>query len=341
MNVNPLVPQNVVVPAGAQQQQQPAAQGAIVKKSLSKWGMRGLDLTDSGFSKLHDKESTFDSSKEIQYNLEPEKFETYKQTLIQKVNRIHALNCMSATNDNVEVCKILKEYMKLIRENVQDAAELRWPTNDPAFKNQNEADEFTDEQLKASILGNWIHESLTEFAKMQLRAEQNFIEHLDADGKPYYDGPSYFFAVAELVDPDNGQLIKAVCTQLRELNVKNFGYSVIQMLAEFKKLQTRIGELGGTYDLDDQFLDFWACLRTMKEKEFARYVRQERDTYRKLARSNRGRIETYMRDMCDKEVAMKADSEWNVMSPEDAMVMLLVNALDAATKKPERPRKND
>jgi hypothetical protein len=38
-----------------------------------------------------------------------------------------------------------------------------------------------------------------------------------------------------------------------------------------------------------------------------------------------------MRDMCDKEVAMKADKEWNVMSPEYAMVMSLVNALELAT----------
>jgi hypothetical protein len=338
MNVQnpPQQNQNQPVPMNINVQQQPAV---IVKKSLSKWGMRGLDLSDSGFSKLHDKESKFDSSKETQYNLEPEKFENYKQTLIQKVNRIHALNCMSAEGDDTNVYEILKEYTQLTRENIQTAAVERWPLTDPTFLNQDEADNFTDEQLKASTLGNWIHESLTEFAKRQLRAEQEFIEYSDADGNPYYDGPSYFYAIAELVDPDNGQLIETVRTQLRDLNVKDFGFSVIQMLAEFKNLQTRIGELGGTYDVDDQFLDFWACLRTMQEKEFARYVRQERDAYRKLARSNRGRVETYMRDMCDKEVAMKADNEWNVMSAEDAMVMSLVNALEAVTKTERRAKK--
>jgi hypothetical protein len=334
---------------GAQQQQPilqvnvpPANPQPIVKKSLSKWGIRGLDLTDAGFSKLHDKESKFDASKETHYNLEPEKFEEYKQKLIQKVNRMHALNCMSATDDNGNACEILKEYTQLTRDNIEQAAEIRWPNLDPVFAHQEEADDYTDEQLKASTIGNWIHESLTEFAKKQLRAEQEFFECLDADGNPYFDGPSYFYAIAELVDPDNGQLIETVRTQLRELDVKDFGYSVIQMLAEFKNLQTRIGELGGTYDVDDQFLDFWACLRTMKEKEFARYVKQERDAYRKLARGNRGRVETYMRDMCDKEVAMKADKEWNVMSPEDAMVMSLVTALELATvsKKSGQKKKN-
>ena len=105
----------------------------IVKKSLSKWGMRGLDLTDSGFSKLHDKESKFDLSKETQYNLEPEKFENYKQTLIQKVNRIHALNCMSARDDNGNTYEILKEYTRLTRENIKTAALERWPYADPIF----------------------------------------------------------------------------------------------------------------------------------------------------------------------------------------------------------------
>ena len=91
---------------------------------------------------------------------------------------------------------------------------------------------------------------------------------------------------------------------------------------------TRIGELGGTYDDDDKFLDFWECLRTMKEKEFARYVKQEKDIYRKKSRATRGRVEDYMRDMNNKEVAMKSDNEWNIMSPEDAMVMALVNVLE-------------
>jgi hypothetical protein len=66
----------------------------------------------------------------------------------------------------------------------------------------------------------------------------------------------------------------------------------------------------------------------MKEKEFTRYVKQEKDLYRKLPRTGRGNINKYIRDFCDKEVAMKTDHEWNVMSPEDTMVMALVNLLE-------------
>ena len=304
----------------------------IVKKSLSKWAIRGLDLSDAGFSKLHSNESKLSSDK-TQYNLEPEKFESFKNTLIQKVNRMHALTCMAADDDMATACEVLKEYTRISRESITLARDERWPDTDPIFALQEDADDYTDEQLKVSTIGSYIHSSLTEDAQKQLKAESDFFEVKDADGNQYFDGASYFYTVADLVDPDNGQMIEKVREQLRSLDVKNFGYSVIKMLAEFNNLMTRIRELGGTYDDDDQFLDFWECLKSMKEKEFARYVKTEKDLYRKRTRANHGRIEAYMRDMNDKEVAMKTDNEWNIMSPEDAMVMALVNVLETKTKK--------
>jgi hypothetical protein len=91
-------------------------------------------------------------------------------------------------------------------------------------------------------------------------------EVTDNDGNVYFDGPSYFYAVAGFVDPDNAHLVENIWKDPRSLKVTDFGYSVIKMLANFKNLQTRIQELGGTYDEDEQFLDFWECLKTMQEK---------------------------------------------------------------------------
>ena len=88
------------------------APAPITKKSLSKWAIRGLDLSDSGFSKLHSQESKFSNDK-TKYNLEPENFESYKGELIQKVNRMHALTSMTADDDTGTICEILKEYTKL------------------------------------------------------------------------------------------------------------------------------------------------------------------------------------------------------------------------------------
>jgi hypothetical protein len=180
---------------------------------------------------------------------------------------------------------------------------------------------------------------LTEAAQKQLKADISLFEVTDHLGNSYFDGPSYFFAIADFVDPDNAHLVENVRKELRTLNVKDYGYSVIKMLAEFKNLRTRIQELGGTYDQDDQFLDFWESLKTMKEKEFARYVKQEKDIYRKMSRANRGRIEVFMKDMTDKEVAMRTDKEWNVMSPEDAMIVSLVSVIEGGNSKSKEKKK--
>ena len=117
---------------------------------------------------------------------------------------MHALTSMDADDDTGTICEILKEYTKLTRENIIIARDVCWPVTDPLFTSQDDADEFTDEQLKASAIGNYIHDSLTEDAQRQLKAENDIIEFFGADGNQYYDGASYFYALADLVDPDNG-----------------------------------------------------------------------------------------------------------------------------------------
>ena len=306
----------------------------LVRKSLSKWAQIGLDLSDTGFNKLHSKESHF-SDDDKKYDLEPEKFVAFKQNLIEKINRMHANEIMQADDDSGSLKNILREYTLLNSNNVEDAATIRWPNPEPTFTTQKEIDIHTDRQIKASVIGNYINEALTDEAKNQLRADQNVFEVEDIDGCPYFDGPSYYWKIAELVDPDNGHLIENVRKQLRSLNVKDYGFSIIKMLAEFKNLKRRINELGGTYDMDDQFLDFWDSVKTMNEKRFSQYVVTEKDNFRKLARANRGNVDDYIRDMTSKQVAMEADKEWNKMSPEDAMVMALVTMMDD-TKHPNK-----
>ena len=48
------------------------------------------------------------------------------------------------------------------------------------------------------------------------------------------------------VEPDNRHLIDEAKTKLTQLNVKNFNFSVINMLTEFVNLVNKIGNLGGT-----------------------------------------------------------------------------------------------
>jgi hypothetical protein len=320
--------------------QNPQPRPAIVLKSLSKWATVGLDLSEAGFSKLHSQESKFSDDKP-KYNLEPDKFEIWRNELIEKVNRMHSVEVFSGVDDDGNARYLLKEYSQLTEENVEDMKETTWPPTLPVFMSQESADLFTDLQIKASCIGTYIHASLSDSAKKQLRAQQDRFTVQDANGNEYFDGPGYFYYIADLVDPDNSHMIENVRRQLRTLDVKNFGFSVIKMLAEFKLLIQKIDELGGRYDEEDQFLDFWDCLKTMKEREFARYVKQEKDAYRKLTRTNRGTLESYIRDMTQKEVSMKEDNEWNVMSPEDTMIMALVSTLEHSNSSKKKKKKSE
>ena len=58
---------------------------AITYKSLSKWIIPGLDMSDAGFAKLHAKESKFEDDCK-QYDLDASKFKQYVDHLKEKVN---------------------------------------------------------------------------------------------------------------------------------------------------------------------------------------------------------------------------------------------------------------
>ena len=321
---------------------------AIRKKGLSKWGVLGLDISDSGFSKLQSKEMRFEETTRTRYDLGKEKFSNWRSELIEKINRMYARKDFSAVDATGTDCFVLTEYTKLTEANLTAARDNRWPAADPTtFTTQDEWDAYTDTQIKASTVGAYIHDNLTTEAKKQLKADETFFKVTDADGNHFFDGPCYFWKISEIVDPNNDALVEGVRTKLRNLNVKNFGYSVILMLAEFKNLRTRIIELGGTYSMDEQFLDLWSCLKTMKEKEFARYVKQEKDEYRDTPRATRRTVDHYITKFGRKETAMKEDDEWNAISPEEGMILALVSMIEEkskpkqSTKKKESEKKSD
>ncbi len=320
----------------------------FTKKGLSKWGTQGLDISDSGFSKLHAKEQMLETNRK-QYDLTQDTFLNYTDHLIEKVNRMYAKSTFTvadSTTPTPNQCFVLTEYTKLTEEDMKSNREARWPATE-SFASQAEADKACDEQIKASTVGAYIHDSLTETARKQLKADETQFKVTDASGNPFYDGPSYFWKISELVDPNNDSMVEDIRNKLRTMHVKNHGYSIIQMLAEFKNLRTRVIELGGTYSSDEQFLDFWNAIKTMKEKEFERYAANERDKYRDTPKANRLTIDKYMTQFQKKETAMRNENKWNVISPEDSMIMALFSALDNKTStdtssnKSRRQRKND
>ena len=121
---------------------------------------------------------------------------------------------------------------------MKENSDAIWPGVATTHANQAACDEETDSQIKRSVIGNYIHESLTDAVKEQLKADENqFIVTEVGSGQKYYDGLSYFHLIARLVDPDNGHLVAKVKTRLRSLNVRDFNYNVQKMLAVFKNLK--------------------------------------------------------------------------------------------------------
>ena len=318
----------------------PAQSGVTIKKKkLSRWALEGLDIADAGFSKLQSKEGHFEKDGKL-YDLNPETFKKYRDNLIEKVERMFSKGVFLSKDDDSFDRDIMKEYSRLSDDNIKLARGLRWPTTDPIFSTQSKADQYTDAQIKASTIGSYINESLTAAAKEQLKSDQAFFKVKDADNNAFFDGPSYFFKITEVVDPDNGQLIDDVKRAIRSLSVKDFGFSIIKMLAEFKNLKTRVEELGGTYSKDEQFFDFWQSIGTMQEEEFKRYAKQEKDSYSEASRASRDSLDKYIKKFSNKEVRMRASKEWNVMSTKDSMVMALVTMLEDKPDTSKKDKKN-
>ena len=298
---------------------------ATTKKKLSKWSVVGLDITEAGFSKLHSKECKYEDDKK-KYNLEAETFKRYTDNLILKVNRISAIGEFTISN-GTKNCDVLKEYSNLTEAQVHATRDTTWPATDPPFADQAEADKFTDKQIKASTIGSYIHDSLSEDAKNQLNADKDkFV--VESDGTTFFDGPSYYHLIATLVDPDNGHLVESAKSQLRRLNVRDFGFNVQKMLSEFKNLRSRVSELGGSYSEDDQFLDLWNCVKTMKEKEFTTFVKNLQDDQAMLPRATRDSVDQIITKLKAKQTRMTTNNEWNVISPEETMIMALVSHLE-------------
>ena len=86
----------------------------VTYKSLSKWSIKGLDMSDAGFAKLHDKESKFEDDRK-QYDSAADKFKRFVDNLKEKVNRIHAKKTFSIRISSTLTYKVLRHYSTITK----------------------------------------------------------------------------------------------------------------------------------------------------------------------------------------------------------------------------------
>ena len=120
------------------------------------------------------------------------------------------------------------------------------------------------------------------------------------DGVTYIDGGMIYWYIAHLTQPNNDRLAEGFFEGLKVLHVKNFKFSVKNMLSRFKELCIELNNHGVTYDVNTKQLDFWRCLETMREREFCSFVNREREVYRQTDMSTRKSVDDLIPVFLDK-----------------------------------------
>ena len=127
----------------------PSPMTAMIRKPLSKWGVKGLNLADTGFSKLHANESKYEESRK-KYDLSSEHFKNFVDNLLEKVDRNHAVNDFKVqVSQNPDVYKyVLKEYTSITVTKMKENRDAIWPAVATTHADQEACDEETDSQIK-------------------------------------------------------------------------------------------------------------------------------------------------------------------------------------------------
>ena len=140
--------------------------------------------------------------------------------------------------------------------------------------------------------------------KIQFNAHKRTLDNVI-----YIDGAVVYWVIANLTQPNNDRLSERFFEELRRLHIKSFRFSVKNMLARFKEFCIELDGNGVGYDENTKQLDFWRCLETMKEPEFATFVSREREEYRKQPSASWPSIDLLMGTFIDKQTNMESDNK--------------------------------
>jgi hypothetical protein len=117
-----------------------------------------------------------------------------------------------------------------------------------------------DQRIKYHALGTWLLNTLTTDAIHKLKhAKSQYL--IKKDDKPYVHGPYLWWLNGADMKPNNDTLIQNAKERLNELDVKNFGFSVKDMLTEFDTLVVEVkSHLKGSITEDERISALWRCL---------------------------------------------------------------------------------
>ena len=291
------------------------------------WAKPGLDMEDSTISKAYQAEIKFDASASPIFDLESELYPSWCQRLQDKSDRC----CLSSIrnvsipavddgedNKNIDV---FRQFALLTKTQMDTHSRSIFAT---LADNASEANRIqqNDNIIKSDMLGEYIHNSLSTSARSKFVNDRPLIKK-EFENEIFFDGIYYFWLIANHINPDNGHIVDALKTKIRELHIKDFGWSIISLLTEFSRLKDEISQLEGAYDNSDALFDFWHAVGTMAEDEFSGFVRRTRDSFREQRPSERSSLATLISKMKSKQVAMESEGNWNKLSATQAQILAL------------------
>ena len=295
------------------------------------WSKSGLDLTDSAFSRIYQTEVTFskkdDSGESLKkFELEPTRFEELCTLLIRKQNRMAMKKLLQVKENGVDL-DLLDQPQLISKTTMITHRDTIW--NSPVdLTNDSQADVnlVYDQQLKCHALGSWILSSFTNRAIQKLECSKSDWS-VEKNDEIFLHGPLLFWFFVDAVKPNNDTLVQNTKDKLGNLNVKDFDFSVRDMLVEFDNLCTEITvRLKGQITEDECISSLWRCLETMKDEHFSRIVSDEKRAYRRSPAANRKSnvelIELFKREQTD----LEADGKWNCPN-KDQQILTLTSIL--------------
>ena len=314
-----------------------APRASSVISTIKIWAVSPLNPMSSSFSKALENERSFKETSEIKlFDLAREKWITYRNNISTKSDRccLEKILSFPLTNADIVNLDLVKSFSQFTKKRVIEFGDTFWPAT-AITTGMSDADQnaINDKRILSNMLGEFLISSLALSAQNKVKIEVKDYQRT-LDGVIYVDGAVVFWVIANLTQPNNDRLSESFFEELRRLHVKSFRFSVKDMLARFKGLCNELDGNGANYDENTKQLDFWRCLETMKETEFANFVSREREDYRKQPTTSRKTVDSLLGTFIDKQTNMESDSKWNKLSMEQSQILsLLVSNQDKDNKR--------
>jgi hypothetical protein len=300
---------------------------------MNVWSKSGLDLTDSTFAKIYESVTKFheyddngDSLKKFKLN--DDRFEELRGLVTRKVNKLAMRKLLKLTQGTEEF--LLVDQAPLVTEETMiENRDSTWADEADPTTTMTQADvnNVMDKRIKCHAFGTWLQDSLTTEALTKLEYARSKFSIIK-DDEPYLHGPILWWYIVTDIKPNNDTLIQNAKEELNSLDVKNFNFSVKEMLTQFDNIVVEItARLKGTITEDEHMTALWKCVETMPEEKFAKTVWDEKRSYRKATAGNKAKSDQLIALFKNEQTNMEADKIWNKPSTKDQQIIALTSML--------------